>query len=219
MKNPFTLLVVEDRDNHLEDVKAVIAAEQPRLPIQLNVLYARNLNEALSLFDSADGVMTDVFFPVSNGEEEVHAGQTLVGYCLTENKPVVWVTSTYHHGNKTDPINNWGRQRGLEMFDCPSVSGDHEALHKPWRKALYGLFYSAVATEIGECFLIEGRLMGPERKVFWSDTPQRDGFRITEFLIERFFFSPRHEREKLTEGKDDPTVKKMLEMGFRRDEE
>lgn len=148
MNDHMTMLIVEDNAAHLADAKKMLERELPLLPITLSVIYATTLEEAESLIERADIVMTDVFFPSTAGcSAEEPNGKNVVEMCLATNTPVVWITSTYHHGSKTNAVSEWGRKRGLEMFDCDA--GDGEAEHKPWKAALYGLLYAVVCRELG----------------------------------------------------------------------
>lgn len=143
------ILLVEDNDVHAEDCTSMLAEIQDRLPAQVILTRATNLKEALPLVDSADGVLTDVFYPmVPNGAAEVPSGQSMVAHCLQVGKPVVWCTSTYHHGTATNAVSQWGRERGLEMFDAAS-SGDGEAPVKPWDAAIAGIVLLVLGVESG----------------------------------------------------------------------
>ncbi len=160
MKDPLTILFVEDGDGHFADLQQMLAIEIPRLPIRVNALFARTQVEAEALLNQADAVMTDVFFPAEVGDKEAGNGLAIVALCLEKKKPVVWITSTYHHGTKTDPLNEWGCKHGLKMFDsCTPDStseNDTEGDHKPWKSALLGLFYVIVAVESGAAIFKDG---------------------------------------------------------------
>lgn len=123
MKNSLTLLAIEDSAHHIQDLKEMLSAEIPRLPLQLNVLFATNLKEAMSLIDQVDIVMTDIFFPAEHGGDAMEPnGKKIVEHCLLAQKSVVWVTSTYHHGDRTQALWEWSREHGVEMFDCEEIS-------------------------------------------------------------------------------------------------
>ena len=182
-----TLLVVEDREHHLADVKAMLAIELLHLSLKLEVIYASTLEEAERLLAQADIVMTDVFFPAkAGGDAEEPNGKVVVERCLEANKPVVWVTSTFHHGRKTNEVSEWGRARGLEMFDCKGVF-DGEGKYKPWKAALWALFYAVVARDNGDPnakpVLGEGwipkTVQGARKNPVWNKMLEM-GFRILE---------------------------------------
>lgn len=202
MKNPLKILFVEDSDWHLIDLRQILTTELPRLPIRVEALLAQNLIEAKALLDQADAVMTDVFFPAMSGGKEEGNGRKVVERCLAEGKPVVWITSTYHHGLKTSDLNEWGRERGLEMCDCydpesQSGDGDAEAKHKPWKKALFKLLYTITAVEIGIAQFKDGCLV---------QTRNNDGLRHQMYEIS-------YHLEKGDLSKE-PVLAKMKEEGF-----
>lgn len=207
MMNPLTMLVVEDRPNHMTDLNAMLEAELPRIPVQVKVLYAQDLETALQLLPQADIVMTDVFFPAGPGEPEQPNGQIVVERCLAEQKPVVWVTSTHHHGRSTNDVSQWGRKHGLEMFDC-YVDDDCEAPHKPWKEGFYGLLYLTLCVEVGHCVFLDGKMMGPE--VDWTGTPQRYPFGKSAHIAYELF------SDKEIDTGYYPLARKMVEMGFPR---
>ena len=243
MKNPFILLIVEDQEHHLKDVKEVIEKERERIPITLNVTYATNLQDALSLMSEADGVITDVFFPSLAGENsEGSNGQRIVEECLKLKKPVVWCTSTYHHGRKTDPFSEWGRKRGLEMFDVclrdehgyPIKDRQYEdSPCKPWREALYGLLIFCLGIELGTFSIdniIDGHITfeaifdmnwNGEQKVHYEGVKYLaiDLFRSkNERDIEEIFREWHHRtRENYVNSgsfQKEQLLKKMLQLGF-----
>ncbi|OGL61623.1 hypothetical protein A3C09_02225 [Candidatus Uhrbacteria bacterium RIFCSPHIGHO2_02_FULL_47_44] len=150
MKNLIKILVIEDRANHIADAKQMFEDVKSNLPVEFEVLYAVNLASAMSLIANVDCVMTDVFFPdVIDGEEKPN-GQTIVEHCLNMEKPVVWVTSTYHHSKKTQPLYAWGRIRGICLFDCSvgTHNNDSEGEHKLWKEALFGLLSIMIGLEM-----------------------------------------------------------------------
>ena len=161
VKSPLTVLVVEDNSGHMEDCRTMLKEVCPKLSIEVMVVEATNLKEAFELLPQADVVMTDVFFPTRTGmSADEPNGMTVVEECLYHSKPVVWVTSTYHHGHKTESVSGWGRSRGLEMFDCNPSHPDGEAPHKPWKKAFVGLLFLTLAFEVGCCKVEDKKLVG-----------------------------------------------------------
>lgn len=157
MKNPLSLLIVEDNPSHIADLRSILEMERPRLPITFNTHWAVNLEETMPILGLADAVMTDVFFPAARGaDDQVPNGRKVVERCLAENIPVVWVTSTYHHGARTNDSHAWGRNLGVNMFDAPNACGDDEAPHKPWKQALYGVFYLLTALDEGHRIFANG---------------------------------------------------------------
>jgi len=213
MKSTISILVIEDRANHIADCKAMIETERTRLPIQVNVLWANNLEEALSLLDQADAVMTDVFFPsISGGNDEEPSGQKVVEQCLAKCMPVVWVTSTYHHGKKTNSVNGWGREHGLEMFDCRDGGDPYanvEGTHKPWKDAFYGLLGLIVALEEEFCVFCDGKIM---RKSWGDEYDAHDcAGHLSYYLLSGA--DPKESGDSIMI----PVLEKMKAMGFPKD--
>lgn len=202
MKNQLAVLVVEDNDKHFIDFCRLIAQIGDKLPIKINPTRADNLEEAMSLLPQADAVMTDLFFPAKAGGDEEPSGRNVVEACLNSEKPVVWITSTYHHGEKTNDHSRWGREHGLEMFDCNVEEGQTEAPNKPWKHALMGLLTLVVGLELGQYKFESGKLMQREDRE--SDQFELlDGAelnRISGDLI----------------GLYEPVVLRMLQLGFGR---
>jgi CheY-like chemotaxis protein len=214
MKSPLNLLVVEDNANHIADLRTMLEEELPRLPITVNILWASDLQEAMTIFDQSnpDAVMTDVFFPPARGGNDKEPnGQKVVERSLMEQRPVVWVTSTYHHGRQTDGMSSWGRDHGLEMFDCYiDDNKDGEAPHKPWKEALYGLLLLILHIDAGKCIFQDGRM--EETRIHKGEKQFQTfmgGTRIN-FAIQQFF------SDKEIDVKNIPLLLKMVELGFPR---
>lgn len=207
MKNPITILLVEDNADHIADLKAMLDEELPRLPIAVNCLWAADLQGAMSLWGqfNPDAVMTDVFFPTAPGcPEDGKNGKFVVERCLLELKPVVWVTSTFHHGSRTEPLSRWGREHGLEMFDSETEDdSEAEAPHKPWKEALFGLFYTILALEMNVARFLNGKLVG------------KDGYslKVSGLSIKYDYFG---EPQKPFDLAKEPVMAKMVELGFPR---
>jgi len=64
------------------------------------------------------------------------AGVLIARDSLESNIPVVYVTNTYHHGLKTQPIFGWGCDRNVPVFDC-----EENESGKKWKEAYFGLMY------------------------------------------------------------------------------
>lgn len=154
------ILLVEDNDNHAADCVSMLAEIQDRLPVQVTLTRATTLEDALPLVAEADGVLTDVFYPAKAGDSaETPSGQQMVAHCLRIGKPVVWCTSTYHHGTRTNTVSQWGREHGLEMFDTCAENG--EAPYKPWDQALAAIVLFVRGVESGEYIV---RASGVQRR-------------------------------------------------------
>jgi hypothetical protein len=124
------ILVIEDTPKHLADAKAYFADK----PVE--VVYASTYEEAKKLYDSVDAVISDVYFPESEGKEATDMGVE-VALDLHGKKPFVLCTSGYHHGSKLQHVCSLGRAYGWgEMVDgCCPPEGDVET--KEWDRA-YG---------------------------------------------------------------------------------
>ncbi len=143
------LLVVEDRNEHFADFEKILTEQE--FPIALDITRAKTLKEALPLIPQADGVVSDLFFPTQAGGAEEPCGRNVVEECLKIGKPVIWITSTWHHGSKTNKHNNWGRDKNLEMFDSGDMQNpETETEHKPWLEAILGIIYSIYAAQFKE---------------------------------------------------------------------
>ncbi len=154
MKNTLKILVIEDNSEHIADAKKMFAEMSAKVSVKLEIAYVEDYATAMKHIESVDCVLTDVFFPLFLGGDELPYGKQIVEYCLKAKKAVVWITSTYHHGSKTDPLNEWGRRHGLEMYDCYDYTLGSEAKckHKPWKKALLGLVCLIECLETGTFF-------------------------------------------------------------------
>lgn len=208
-KKHIKLLVVEDNEAHVLDLNGVLEdlGLGYEFPLNLEVCVVSTLAGALAKMSQTDWVMTDVFFPdVPGGDATQPNGKKVVEACIATQKPVVWITSTYHHGTMTNAVSEWGRDRGLEMFDCPIAGrGSEEAPHKPWKEALYGLIYTALAIEIGLLRFKDGQIQ--QRQDCASD-----------FYAQSWIDRGKSLRYLSTENiENDSVMKKMLEMGFPRE--
>jgi len=117
MEKKLEILVVEDNPKHLEDAKAEM--EKNGQHVDMNVDYAGTLDEAMELVagKAYDGIISDVFFPVHETAEEGPNGVKMADYALDNDIAIVLCTSTYHHGEKTEPVNKYSRQKGVTLVD------------------------------------------------------------------------------------------------------
>lgn len=168
MNESIRILVVEDDDKHLENVQALLAAETPKYPFAIEVVYARDFASAMAILDEGgvDGVLSDVFYPGNaGGAADVPSGQRLAEYCLERGLPVVLCTSTYHHCRATQPVHEWAMSRGFWLFDnAPLDYRDNEvtAAEKPWKVAFTGLmiFIIGMRYRIGGIGIQDGKVTG-----------------------------------------------------------
>jgi CheY-like chemotaxis protein len=129
-----TLLLIEDNPNHLAEAKALL---EDRITVRAisGVDYATNLTEAEELLRTRkyDGIISDVFFPKETGGTEQQLGTTIGQYALDNKIPFVLVTSTHHHGYKTEPVTHWIRARGMNLVDAADLKDRNiEANYKSW---------------------------------------------------------------------------------------
>ena len=157
MKSLLKILVIEDRENHKNDFDEMFAAEIPKgnFPVQIEILHAADLATATHLIHEVDAIISDVFFPDVTGGEERENGTEVAKLSLTMGKPILFVTSTYHHGSRTEPVNQWCVSHGVEMFDCyPKKQYDEtEAEHKNWKGSLFGILALLIGVEFGHNFV------------------------------------------------------------------
>lgn len=113
------LLAIEDNPKHLSDLREVMGG-RVEAGVVGRVDYATTLTEAYEhLGDrSYDGVLSDIFFPDLGGRCEEQNGQQVANYCLQSQIPFVLVTSTHHHGKRTDPVCQWIRGKGMNLVDA-----------------------------------------------------------------------------------------------------
>jgi len=129
------ILLVEDNQKHAEDAKRILD--------QYKIMHdhCSNLTEALGFFreHKASGILSDVFFPLSELGIERPSGVILCEYALEQKIPIVLCTSTYHHGPKTSQVNRYARRQGIPLIDSEEVTGDEEANEKNWKEAVLEL--------------------------------------------------------------------------------
>lgn len=141
------ILVIEDNANHLEDAKKFFASKE------VEVIYARTLREARKhlphrhpltgevMSGKVNGVISDIFFPLSDDEtwnNPEPIGVRVAMACREYKMPCVLNTAGYHHGSQYE----WIHQMSLEFPGFPPIidaSNDYhkEAEVKNWEEA-YG---------------------------------------------------------------------------------
>ena len=146
------ILVIEDTPKHLADAKAYFADK----PVE--VVYASTYEEATKLYDSVDAVISDVYFPESEGKEAMDMGVE-VALDLYGKKPFVLCTSGYHHGSKLQHVCTLARQLGWGELIDGDVSEDVDAEAKDWKSAYVCL------TEQGMCAGLELYLLSLKGKM------------------------------------------------------
>lgn len=112
------ILVVEDNEGHIADLKAMFD-RRDHSKLHLGVDYASTLDEAMALLakQSYDGILSDVFYPTSVGGDEEPNGMKLSHYAFDNSIPIVLVTSTYHHDDKTQSVHEWAMKQNFSLVD------------------------------------------------------------------------------------------------------
>jgi len=116
MTDKLEILVVEDQPKHLADVKVVLDG---RKQYGIEADYVSTLDDTKRKLEEKkyDGILSDVFFPKREGEEDLASGLWVAEYGIQNGVPFILVTSTYHHGEKTEPVNKWLSHKGLQLVD------------------------------------------------------------------------------------------------------
>ncbi len=169
----YRILIIEDTAKHIADVKEIVLKVkktflEKNIPIEIEPVYATNLSEAMSQLESVDAVMSDVFFPEREGGKERACSVEIMKKTLSLHKAIVLVTSTWHHGEKTQPVFEISRQYGLlELFDCnPKDLKNGEDEHKPWATALISLVGMVIAIKNGSITFAENEKQNSEGYVY-----------------------------------------------------
>lgn len=65
------------------------------------------------------------------------SGVVIADLALERDIPLVFCTDTYHHGYKTEPINQWARENRISVVDCYSEKDSYtsQGLNKNWTEA------------------------------------------------------------------------------------
>jgi len=136
------ILLVEDNPKHLADAKALLE-DRVRVGAINGVDYATNLDEAVELvgIKTYDAIISDIFFPAEAGGIEEELGTFMGRYALDYNIPFVLITSTYHHGCKTQPACDWIRNRGMNLVDNPEADKWGDSDYKKWDDAYLSAMY------------------------------------------------------------------------------
>lgn len=108
------ILVVEDKEHHLEDVKSMLD-KRIVVGVELNIKYAKTLIDAYEKVRDVDGVLSDVFFPYEEGENIEPCGYNLVYRVTSLKKYVVVCTDGWHHGPHLEKI-DWSLPESQQRF-------------------------------------------------------------------------------------------------------
>ncbi len=94
------ILVVEDRPNHMKDALEFLSSIEG-----LEIFTATNASEASGIIfnEDLDGVITDIFIPISSGKSsENPCGLIVAAQAKEKGIRCVLCTDQYHHGEKLE---------------------------------------------------------------------------------------------------------------------
>ena len=177
------ILVIEDNERHLADARAFLE-ERVKTGVTLEIDYVSTLSEAREMMAKVgyDVILTDIFFPATSQEARTAEGDSSLaavgvdvvgsdspyGVLIAEEAfkqslPVVLVTSTHHHGRKTQPVHGWAMEKDIRLIDSyvdgAKCYNDLEAPQKNWAEAYLLLMYTKESMkELGERPVFSPRL-------------------------------------------------------------
>lgn len=96
-KKTLEILVIEDKENHIADVKNMLEKRQ-EAGVKINVTYVDNLEEAHELMQKVDGVISDIFFPTKKNGTPENQAYNMVDKAKQLSKYIVFCTDGDHHG-------------------------------------------------------------------------------------------------------------------------
>ena len=194
MTNLRRILVIEDNEKHRRDVEALLE-ERIAQGAPLTVDYVATLDDAMSKLSGTnyDGILSDVLFPKSAGYEEEQHGTDIAMYAMQHNIPWILVTSTFHHGAKTEPANQFARSCGSEIVDCHpdfKKGDDYNTFNSPnknWKAGYVALMYFIELQKKG---LV--RIQPRESSIFdsSSDFTSKLALEVEYFNVDRTEYRP-----------------------------
>mgnify|MGYP001489112488 CR=1 FL=1 len=136
------ILVIEDQNKHFWDVEEELNGRIAE-GVPLKVDYAANLKEALALIEKEDydGIISDIFFPEeapggSLSDDLGPRGRVVALKAMEKSIPVVFCTSTWHHGEETEPVYQFSIDHQIPFVDrYVDLEGPKEAESKDWKTA------------------------------------------------------------------------------------
>lgn len=155
MKQKLEILVTEDDAKHLADARSISGQYA-----NINFTFASTLKEAECLVEQNryDAVVTDVFFPVQEGQEPTSdSGLTLARKIDNQRVPFVYNTSGNHHGKAYSQFldesrkiwnnNGFGTGKMIEAYpEAPNAEKDT----KQWATAINYAVLLAKSQELKE---------------------------------------------------------------------
>lgn len=140
------ILVIEDGTKHLSNAQELLNERQELISAD----YASTLEDSLKMLEEKryDGVLSDIFFPTRKGGEEEPNGEVIINYCMENKLPVTLITSTHHHGAKTEPIYKLCCRKRIEMIDAINHE-EAEKNEKNWKYGITALAQDIIGIEKG----------------------------------------------------------------------
>lgn len=127
MKKLGRVLIVEDDQKHMNDAISLCREAN------LGIVVAYTLDDIS--WDGIEGVLSDVFFPLRQGEKEDAYGIAVAAEARNRGIPCVLCTAGYHHGEKYRLVHRICMIDKVEMVDCYTTDGS-EGEEKNWGLAL-----------------------------------------------------------------------------------
>ncbi|KKQ61242.1 MAG: hypothetical protein US81_C0008G0004 [Parcubacteria group bacterium GW2011_GWE2_38_18] len=138
--------------------------------------------------------------------DEMPYAVLLAETALREKIPIVFITDTYHHGDKTEPVNSWSKFKGIPLIDNEDgEENDHRGknvVQKNWQKGFLTLLWMVEGKKSNTVIinseeiksdlsfgwinsLLEDILFnGPKRRLSHRNDEGKEGFRE---MVEKFF--------------------------------
>ncbi|MEK6850127.1 MAG: hypothetical protein AABX85_00975 [Nanoarchaeota archaeon] len=159
LPDKLSILVVEDTPKHINDVRMEFENRISR-GTSLDVKYATNLLDALYSFQSADGIISDVFYPIGNASPDSNlenflasfprdngieaSGVSLAEHTEKKGIPIVLCTDAHHHRASITQVYHFANKKGI--FFIPNWMREHNDVieKKHWASA-YGRLVNTMA--------------------------------------------------------------------------
>src|SRR3989338_6369609 len=158
------ILVVEDSPSHIKDIKVEMNRRISQ-GAHLNVLYVSNLHDALRQMNSADGIISDVFFPLNlsginpdaNAQSFLQrfardnvlpaSGTYLAHIAHKNNLPIALCTDGHHHAKNLREVYSFIQEEGIPFV--PNYQSEYESVakHKYWASA-YGQMLDLIGRKV-----------------------------------------------------------------------
>ena len=146
------ILVVEDQEHHLQDIKCMIEQRQQK-GVNLKVNYVTNLEEAYGGMSQAKGIISDIFFPDNENTQPKNQAYKMVDKAEAQKIPIVLCTDGDHHGPHLQEVtDNLGlasegmyiRMVDYAVMDDKRLTDVIESRMKNWPRAYHCLMSGLV---------------------------------------------------------------------------